>query len=631
MPKWTPLHLHSYYSLLDGLQSPTQIASKCEEYGYTSCAITDHGVLSGSVQFTQALKKKNIKPILGCEFYLSSQDPTIQSQENRKLSHLCLLAKNKKGWLQLIAASSRSNEDDVFYYKPRLSLDMLAPYCGDLISFSGHPGSDMCNVLFDGNPYACKTADEVRKILHPDWRKRAASLANKYQDIFGKGNFFLEVQLIDQHQLPVQIVIADCLRQVGKDTGILCVATADSHYTNKTDTFDHRVILCSGLKTTLPKVNSKLAAGNDVGLGGFFKTDQYHIPSPDEIEAINTQEEIDNTGVIAGMCEDYDILSRPRLPKFEWTEGMSESGYVRHLCRKGWTNRVCSEWDQNIYSDRIKKELGVFDKADLNGYFLIVQDYVNEAKNRGILVGPGRGSGAGSLAAYLLNITNVDPIPEGLLFERFYNDGRNTAERVSLPDFDIDFPIKEREEMIEYVKDKYGHDRVCQMVTFGRMQGRGAIKEVLRVHEACGYDIMNDITRNIPQEHIIDDQMKASGETSILNWTLENEPEAIADFCRKEDDGTLTGDYARYFEQAIRLEGTYKTQGKHAAGIIIAAEPLAGICPMVRDKTGGMIAGMDMNDLEEMGHVKFDFLGISSLSKLMAVNNLLMYGRINVD
>ena len=593
--KFTNLHLHSHHSLLDGLAKAPQIVNHCLELGYDSCAITDHGTISGAVQFIEQCNKKSIKPIIGAEFYVV--------KENGNYAHQVILAKNYAGWLKLIQLVSRSNDKDLFYYKPRIDIETMRRFCDDnLISFSGHPGSTLDN--------------------NPD----AENYVHLMKDIFGQENFFIEIQLIDPNTFGSAKKLANTMRELADRTNTRTIATADSHYVSKSDAIDHRVLLCSSLQTTLQDIQRK----KDIPLDAFFKSNCFHIPSIQELlEWGNTETEIQNTQIIADMCEEYKVTGPPRLPKFECPPGMDENQYLRQLCRDGWVTKLKPEWDKTAYADRIKSELAVIDEANLAGYFLIVQDYVNWAKNQGWLVGPGRGSAAGSLVAYLVGITNINPIKYGLIFERFYNKGRNTADHISLPDIDIDFPITKRKYVIEYLKDKYGHDRVCQMATFGRLQGRGALKEVLRVNNVCEFETMNRITKNIPQEHEISDHMEDSGETSIIRWTLINEPKDVADWCKIEEDGQLTGEYAEHFAQAIRLEGTYKSQGKHAAGVIVAAEPLDQICPMINDKNSDeKIAGMSMGDLENMGHVKLDVLGVAALDKLLGVNNLLLRGRV---
>ena len=640
--KFVPLHLHTHYSLLDGLSKPSQVAERCEELGYGACAVTDHGTISGAVSFVRAMREKGIRPILGCEFYLSQQSATIKEKTNRTLSHLVVLAKNKEGWNDLIALVSKSNKDDVFYFKPRIDLDILEEdnRNNNLVSFSGHLGSDLANILFTDwkKAYNSNTIEETQTFLKQDWLEQASSLAERYQQIFRKGNFFIEIQLIDQDNSPASKLVGECLRKVSEKTGIPPVATADSHYPRKEDAADQRVLLCSAMKTTLKKVEEKLLTGDDVGLSGFFRSNNFHIPSLEEMKEIHTEEEISNTLLIADMCEDYEILGKPNLPKFSCPDDMAEKEYLRELCRQGWIQRlkkrgrVSTQENEDIYVDRIKKELEVINDANLSGYFLIVRDIVSYVKKQGWLPGPGRGSAAGCLVSYLVGITQVDPIEYGLIFERFYNAGRNSEGHVSLPDIDIDVPATKRDEVIDYIKSKYGYNNVSQMVTFGRLQGRSALKEVLRVHNACSYDEMNRITKALPQEHEISDQLQDMEESSVIRWTMLHQPEVLNDYCRLTEDGSLDGEYAKLFAQAIRIEGTYKSQGKHAAGVVISSRILNEVCPMVRETKGqDRIAGMEMVDLEAMGHVKFDILGVNLLDKIMGISNQLFSGDIEVN
>ena len=629
---WTPLHLHTHYSLLDGLSKPSQVASRCHELGFSSCAVTDHGTISGAVAFTQAMKSKNIKPILGCEFYLSQQDCTVKSDENRSLSHLCVLAKNKNGWNNLIQAVSKSNDEENFYYKPRLDLNTLGLFADDLIAFSGHLGSDLANAIFadSKSAYNADTEEEAKRFIHPEWVERVLDIANRYRDIFGKENFFIEIQAIDQENSPAANLVVQGLRYIAKKYNFQTVATADSHYPEKHDANDQLLLLCSAMKTTLPKIRKKIKQSSDVAFSGFMKSNNFHIPTLEEIQLVNTPQEIETTKLIESMCEEYNILGQPMLPEFDCPNNYSEEQYLRQLCRDGWkdrlqpTGKVNTTEAKNLYTERIKKELDVISDAKLSGYFLIVRDIVNSVVDKNYIPGPGRGSAAGCLVSYLVGITHVDPIEYGLIFERFYNAGRNTAERVSLPDIDIDVPATKRDETIDFIRDKYGSNRVGQMVTFSKLQGRSALKEVLRMNEACGFDTMNAITKSLPHEHEISDQLADMEESSVIKWTLMNQPEALRDYCRLNDEGELEGDYAKLFEQAMRIEGTFKSQGKHAAGVVISSHDLDEVCPMVRDKKGSeKIAGMEMNDLEAMGHVKFDVLGISLMDKLMGVRDQL--------
>jgi len=633
MTNWTPLHLHTHYSLLDGLSKPSQVASRCSELGFESCALTDHGTISGAVAFTQACRSKNIKPILGCEFYLSPSDCTIKNEENRKLSHLCVLAKNKNGWNNLIQAVSKSNDEENFYYRPRFDLKTLGQFAGgDLVAFSGHLGSDLANAIFVDVKlaYSASTEEEAKRYIHPEWVDQVLLLANQYRDIFGKENFFIEIQAIDQENSPAASLVVQGLRYIAKKYNFQSVATADSHYPEKQDSGDQLLLLCSAMKTTLRGIKKKLEENKDVAFGGFMKSNNFHIPSPEEIQAVNQPHEIAATMQIADMCEDYDILGQPMLPEFSCPEDKSEEDHLRNLCREGWVSRLAPTGKVNtietktLYTERVKKELEVISQANLSGYFLIVRDIVNSVHNKGYIPGPGRGSAAGCLISYLVGITQVDPIEYGLIFERFYNAGRNTAGHVSLPDIDIDVPASKRDDTIDYIRNKYGSERVGQMVTFGRLQGRSALKEVLRMNEACGFDEMNAITKSLPHEHEVSDQLAEMDNPSVIRWTLMNQPDTLREYCRLNDDGQLEGDYAKLFEQAMRIEGTFKSQGKHAAGVVISSHKLDKVCPMVRDKKGSeKIAGMEMNDLESMGHVKFDILGISLLDKIMGVRDQL--------
>jgi len=386
----------------------------------------------------------------------------------------------------------------------------------------------------------------------------------------------------------------------------------------------HRVLLCSGMKTTLKKINMLLKNNQEVDNKEFFLSDDFHLPSRSESESY---EEHDVVNKISDLCEDYEIAGKPMLPTFDCPDNTDEDEYLTELCREGWRKRllsspkVGSDEDRNIYGDRIKHELKVIFKAELSGYFLIVQDIINFVKRQGWLAGPGRGSAAGCLVSYLLSITDVDPIEYDLLFERFYNEGRNTEDYVSLPDIDMDVPAEHRDEVIDYIKQKYGEENVAQMITFGRLQGRAAIKEVLRINDAVSFSEMNTITESIPDEAKISDQLELMDDKSIIKWTLENEPENLKNWCMLDENGNLDGPLSHLFEQAIKIEGTNKSQGKHPAGVIISKHKLANVCPMTKDKSGDTVAAFDMGNLEAQGHVKFDVLGIDLLSKIMEISN----------
>jgi DNA polymerase III subunit alpha len=602
---------------LDGLSKPVQIANRCSSIGVSSCAITDHGTISGSVQFYQSMKAKNIKPILGCELYISDQSSTIKTKENSKLSHLIILAKNYAGWKDLIKIVSFSNNPENFYHKPRLSLDLLASMLtGNCIGICGHLGSTLHYILK-------KEPDNATKL--------GKEFVAKMFDIFGKDNFFLETQLMDQEYIPEQKDLTSIVRELGVSTNAKSVCTPDAHYCTKEDAVDQRILLCNNLKTTLVDINRKLLNNEDVPMGCFFKSDNYHILSPEEITSLHEQSEIENTIYVNSLIEEYDILSKPSLPVFKCPNNLNPDEYLRELCRHGWRDKIANNIpkdQQDKYLARIKEELEVLQGAGLSSYFLIIQDILSYVRSNGWLPGPGRGTAAGCLVSYLIGITAIDPLRYDLLFSRFYNAGRNTADRISMPDIDVDVPINKREEIISYIKQKYGAAKVSQMITYNTMKGRGALKEVLRVYGNISFEEMNKITKHIPDEAKIADELQEmkedTGEASIIRWSLENNVDKLKEWCYINEDGELSGPLAKRFEQAIRLEGTKSNQSKHAAGIVISVEDLSNVCPMIYDtKNNQPIAGMEMQDLESLGVIKFDILGVAMLDKVMTISELL--------
>jgi DNA polymerase-3 subunit alpha len=611
------------YSLLDGLSQPRTIAERCQEIGATSCALTDHGNIAGSVKFYTEMKKKGIKPILGCEIYICDQDPKIKAKENKHLTHLVILAKNYEGWKSLIRIVSESNQPDHFYHKPRLNIETLAQYCNNnIIGFCGHAGSYLADRISGNNQ------------LLGDWRNIGIDQIGKLKDIFGKDNFFLEAQLMDSVNSPIQTVLTGAMRDLAKITNTKIISTPDAHYCRKEDAVDQRVLLCNNLKTTFPEISRKISNDEEVPLGCFFTSDNFHILSSEEMGHFHTEEEMENTHLVDALCENYNILDKPHLPPFPCPNKANPDEYLRQLCRDGWRDKIANVIDkdlQNDYVNRIKYELEVLQGADLSSYFLIVQDIVNYVRSNSWLPGPGRGSAAGCLVSYLIGITSIDPIKYGLLFDRFYNAGRNSKDHISMPDIDVDVPINKREKVIEYIKQCYGADKVSQMITFNTIKGRGAIKDVLRVYGNISFDEMNKITKSIPDEAKIADDLQEmkeeTGEASIIRWALENEPDKLKEWCYIDEKNELQGPLAKRFEQAIRLEGTKSNQSKHAAGIAISAQPLNTLCPMVYDsKNDQLIAGMEMQDLEALGIIKFDILGVAMLDKIMTIQDILAKG-----
>lgn len=622
MKKYIPLHCHTHYSLLDGLSQPKHIAKRCLEIEASACAITDHGNIAGHVAFHKTMKENGIKPILGCELYICEEDPSIKTKENGSLSHMLVLAKNYNGWMNLIKLVSESNKPEFFYHKPRLDLKTIQSFSKDLICITGHLGSNLATKICSENGIVA------------DWSNNGIRCVEQLKDIFGKDNLFLEYQLMDQENNPIQKDVSEAVEYIAKECDVKVICTPDAHYAKKEDADDQRILLCNNLKTTLPEISRKLTVGEKVPVECFFSSNNFHILSQEEVNSLHKEEHIENTNIVNEMIEEYSILSKPRLPPFQCPDNQNPDEYLRQLCRNGWKEKIANQVDKSlhsIYTDRIKYELGVLQGAGLSSYFLIVQDIVNHVKQNQWLPGPGRGSAAGCLVSYLISITSIDPIKYNLLFDRFYNAGRNTTDHISMPDIDVDVPIDKREDIIQYIKEKYGKDKVSQMLTFNTIKGRGAVKDVLRAYGNVSFEEMNRITKNIPDEAKIADELQQmkedTGEASIIRWALENNPDKLKEWCFLDENNQLQGPLAKRFEQAIRLEGTKSNQSKHAAGIAISSEPLNETCPMVYDsKNKQMIAGMEMQDLEGIGVIKFDILGIAMLDKIMNISQMLKEG-----
>lgn len=615
--RYIPLHVHSHYSLQLGLSKPEDISDRCKSLGITSCAITDDGNIAGTIAFYKEMSSNKIKPILGSEIYISYTD----NQNKIKLSKLILLAKNINGWKKLIEIVSLSNDPNFFDKKPNLTigaLNKLIDNTRDIICITGFRASYLWDTITEDNE------------LLIDWETIAKNHINELNNIFGSENIFVEIQLFDNFYN--QKNIYENIRKLCLSNNWKRLAGIESYYCKPEDSVDQKILLCSGLKTTLPEISKKIISNIDTGVNHFFNSDQYCILDHDTITKLYDQEEIDNTILIDNMCEQFSPLNKPILPNFDFPkEYKNESEYLRQLCRDGWRKKIesrVSKNEQDIYVSRIKYELEILEGAGLSSYFLIVRDILEFIKRNGWLHGPGRGSAAGCLVSYLIGITNIDPIKYNLLFERFYNAGRNTKDRISMPDIDVDVPVDQRDTIIQYIKDKYGKDKVAQMITFNTLKGRGALKEVLRVHDNISFEEMNSITKNIPDEAKIADELQEikeeEGSASIIRWALENSPEKFKEWCSINEDGQIVGPLGKRFEQAIRIEGTKFHQSKHAAGVVISAQPLNTICPIIFDtKTDQNIAGLEMNDLDSLGVIKFDILGIALLDKIMFVNQLI--------
>ncbi len=564
---FTHLHVHTEYSLLDGSNKIKEYVARVKELGMDSAAITDHGVMYGVIDFYRAAREAGINPILGCEVYVapgSRFDKETGTGESRYY-HLVLLAENNQGYANLMKIVSKGFVEG-FYYKPRVDLEILEKYHEGIIALS-----------------AC-LAGEVARYLARGMYEEGKEAALRYQNIFGKGNFFLELQ---DHGIPEQQMVNQQLLRMHQETGIELVATNDVHYTTAADADPHDILLC--LQT-----GKKLADEDRMRYEG----GQYYVKSPREMEALfpYALEALENTHKIAQRCHVEIEFGVTKLPKYDVPSGYTSWEYLNKLCFDGLAERYDSVTD--ALKERLTYELTTIKNMGYVDYFLIVWDFIKYARDNGIMVGPGRGSAAGSLVAYTLGITQLDPIKYDLLFERFLN-----PERVSMPDIDVDFCFERRQEVIDYVRQKYGNDCVVQIVTFGTLAARGVIRDVGRVLD-MPYAQIDTIAKMIPQELNI-----------TIDKALTMNPELRKAYEEQDD--------IRYLiDNAKRLEGLPRHTSMHAAGVVISQKDVSEYVPLSRASDGSIVTQFTMTTLEELGLLKMDFLGLRTLTVIRDAVNL---------
>lgn len=567
------LHLHSEYSLLDGACRINEIAEKAKKCGMPAVAITDHGNMYGVVDFFKACKKNDIKPIIGCEIYVAPSSRFNKDKvTDSDYSHLVLLCKNETGYKNLIKIVSKAYTEG-FYSKPRADIELLSEYHEGLIALS-----------------ACLGGYIPKKIVEndiPSAKEHAVLLNN----IFGEGNFYLELQ---NHGIKEQSLVNTVLVQFSKTLGIPLVATNDVHYINKSDAQTQKILMCIQMNKTL-----------DDSRDFAFETEEFYLKNGDEMSALfpDLPEALENTVKIAEMCDFGFEFDKLFLPAFYPPDGLTSVQYLEKLCEEGLIRRFSQmdaageRYGETEYRERLAYELDVVVKMGYAEYYLIVNDFISHAKSKGIPVGPGRGSGAGSLAAFCLGITDVNPIKYGLLFERFLN-----PERVSMPDFDVDFCYERRPEVIEYVASKYGEDHVAQIVTFGTMAARAAIKDVGRVL-GIGYGEVDAVAKNVPF---------AIGMT--IDRAMEENP-ALAEIYK--NDLTMR----HLIDVAKRIEGMPRHASIHAAGVVITDKPVNEYVPLAANR-GSVVTQFTMNTIADLGLLKIDFLGLRYLTVISDAEKL---------
>ena len=558
---FTHLHVHTEYSLLDGSNKIKEYVARVKELGMDSAAITDHGVMFGVIDFYRAAKEAGINPILGCEVYVapgSRFDREIgKGTSDDRYYHLVLLAENNTGYANLMKIVSKGFVDG-FYYKPRVDMEILQQYHEGIIALS-----------------AC-LAGEVQRYLVRGFYEEAKQAALKYERVFGTGNFFLELQ---DHGIPQQKTVNQQLLRMSREIGIDLVVTNDVHYTYAEDAASHDILLCI-------QTGKKLADEDRMRYEG----GQYYVKSPEEMEALfpYAREALENTHKIAQRCHVEIEFGVTKLPKFDVPEGYTSWEYLNKLCFEGLERRYQPVTKE--LKERLNYELGVIRTMGYVDYFLIVWDFIRYARDNDIMVGPGRGSAAGSLVAYTLGITKLDPIKYNLLFERFLN-----PERVSMPDIDVDFCFERRQEVIDYVVRKYGKDRVVQIVTFGTLAARGVIRDVGRVMD-LPYNLCDTIAKMVPMELNI-----------TIDKALTMSQELRTMYEADEQIHTL-------IDMAKRLEGLPRHTSMHAAGVVISQRSVDEYVPLSRASDGSITTQFTMTTLEELGLLKMDFLGLRTLT-----------------
>ena len=557
---FTHLHVHTEYSLLDGSCKIGELVAKAKELGMDSMAITDHGVMYGVIDFYKAAKAAGIKPILGCEVYVApgSRFDRESVRGEDRYYHLVLLAENNTGYQNLMKIVSKGFVDG-FYYRPRVDYEVLRTYHEGIICLS-----------------AC-LAGEVQRFLERGQYAQGKEAALRYLDIFGEGNYFLELQ---DHGIPAQKTVNQALLKLSREIGVPLVATNDIHYINAEDAAAHDILLCI-------QTNKKVTDENRMRYEG----GQYFCKSEEQMRALfpYAQEALDNTAVIAKRCNVEIEFGVTKLPRFDVPEGYDSWGYLNHLCDEGLAKRYPEDPDGSL-RQRLDYELSVIKNMGYVDYFLIVWDFIHFARSNGISVGPGRGSAAGSIVAYCLEITDIDPIRYNLLFERFLN-----PERVTMPDIDIDFCFERRQEVIDYVVRKYGKDQVVQIITFGTLAARGVIRDVGRALD-IPYNKCDSIAKMVPRD---------------LGITLEKALKASPDLRNAYNED----EQVKYLiDMSMRLEGLPRHSSMHAAGVVISRTAVDNYVPLSRAADGSLTTQFTMTTLEELGLLKMDFLGLRTLT-----------------
>lgn len=605
---YTPLHIYSHYSILKGLNSPKEIAKYCKDLDMKACALTDINNMSGCIEFYQACKDYEIKPIIGI---------VINTTEGT----LLLIAKNQTGYVNLLNINAKLNSKK---YYPIINLDNILKYTKDIICIIGHENSSLYNCI-------------VQKFnIREDYSESVKNYLTKLKTIFS--DIYIEFQFSEYDTLSIKI--KEILLELANQYNLSTLICPRVYYLNKEDKALHQILVSVDTGDTLEQLNKI-----NHPMYKFCDGYKFHLPTYQEliqenqVQSYNEDKSysiihtdpiyetaLTNTNKIASTIEDYNIKGTPSVPKFKSDSNKTSEEIFKEYIELGWKNKIQNiipKSQHEIYRKRIDSEIEVFKEVGLFDYFLIIKDIIDYAKSKDYLVGVGRGSIGGCLTGYLLGIHSLDSIKYNLIFERFFNTGRAN----SFPDIDTDFEKRSRNDIINYIITKYNKQNVMHIATYGTLMGRAALKAVFRAYGDVSFAEQNEITKNIVDKAKISDELQlikdAGEDPSVIKWCLNNHSKSLSQWCTISEDGQLSGPLASRFEQAINLEGVISTLSIHAAGICIATHPLKNLVPIVfntKDKTQSI--GCQMNDLEYAGLLKVDILGVSSLDRLKDINDI---------
>ncbi len=619
--EYTHLKTYSTFSLRKSVVKPDDLVKKAKEDGFTSLAITELGNVYSAVKIVKACKEAKIKPILGCNVYISGEE---------NLTNLTLLCKNEQGWkdlLKIIAASNSKVNFNQDKQVASLSFKELADissgnfivYTGSLFSWLPAQLCKSYNKFVGALSYADAKAE-----ISDDWKKILSDRLALLTEVFGKDNVFLESQKGDVGEIPAADITTKIIEWASEFHKIPCIGTCRPHYLRPEQAEDQKILICVDKKTTLMNVENVIKG--DAEYMPFFRNEKAYLLNQDEYKALYSQKQLEENANVASLIQPFEIGGKPKLPNYLCPNNENPDEFFIKLCNDELAKKYPGKTD---YSARLNEELETFLPIGLSSYFLIVWDMAKYCRNNDWLISS-RGSVGGCLIANLLDISECDPLRYNLIFSRFYNAGRNTKDNISFPDIDVDCMPETRKSIMDYLRVKYGKEKTSNIITFGGLEGASALKEVLRVKNRCSMIEQNEMTKLIIKKDKISDELQelrdAGEDASIIGWSLDN-VKGLAQFAYYDDNGELIGEYGKDFAQAIRIEGCKRNTGIHAAGLLISSIPLAEYCPLTHNKKSEEpVCGWEKPCIEYAGGIKYDILGVAAISDIHETIRLINEG-----